>query len=137
MKLQGVNTVLSALKKRQETIKQVTKQVMRESANEILTRAKTNCKFPEFVAELSAQEEGENGWSVTTKSKESAYAEFGTGLYAKSYVPGLPESWQNMAWTFFVNGKGRTASYPFLYPAYQSVTAYVPDVLAEAIENTQ
>jgi len=135
MKLQGFDTAIAALKKRQQTIKRVTDQVMQESAQEVLVRAKSKCRFTEIASELTLQYI-DGAWQVSTQTPESAYVEFGTGLFAKRYVPSLPGSWQEMAWDFYINGKGRTPDYPYLYPAFREVTAHVMDTLAEAIENT-
>lgn len=48
----------------------------------------------------------------------AAYVEFGTGPFAAKYVPVLPKEWQDLARTFYVNGKGRLPAHPFLYPAF-------------------
>ncbi|SEA59087.1 hypothetical protein SAMN05192529_13124 [Arachidicoccus rhizosphaerae] len=133
--LKGFDTVMRALQEKQNRIKAVTDQVMKESSQEILTRAKGKCQFPEVRRELTLQYI-DGKWIVSTQTPESAYVEFGTGLFAKRYVPGLPGSWQQMAWNFYINGKGRTPSFPYLYPAYEEVTAHVMDTLAEAIEGT-
>lgn len=42
-----------------------------------------------------------------------AYIEFGTGVF----VTVAPE-WKDMAWQFYVNGKGRLHAHPYLYPAF-------------------
>lgn len=42
-----------------------------------------------------------------------AYIEFGTGVF----VTVAPE-WKDMAWQFYVNGKGRMPARPYLYPAF-------------------
>lgn len=42
-----------------------------------------------------------------------AYIEFGTGVY----VTVAPE-WRDMAWQFYVNGKGRLRAHPYMYPAF-------------------
>lgn len=42
-----------------------------------------------------------------------AYIEFGTG----AFVVVAPE-WKEMAWKFYVNGKGTLRAHPYMYPAY-------------------
>lgn len=42
-----------------------------------------------------------------------AYIEFGTGVYVK-----VADEWRDMAWQFYVNGKGRLRATPYMYPAY-------------------
>lgn len=48
-----------------------------------------------------------------------AYIEFGTGIFAASYVPTLPKEWQALAKQHFVSGKGRMKERPFLFPAIE------------------
>lgn len=45
----------------------------------------------------------------------AAYVEFGTGAYVD-----VPPEWKDMAWAFYVNGKGFMHPQPYLYPAYRS-----------------
>lgn len=45
-----------------------------------------------------------------------AYIEFGTGQSAAALVPTLPEDWQEIARSFYVNGQGRLIANPYLYP---------------------
>jgi len=42
-----------------------------------------------------------------------AYIEFGTGIHVE-----VDPEWQDIAWEFYVNGKGRLRATPYLYPAY-------------------
>lgn len=42
-----------------------------------------------------------------------AYLEFGTGVYVR-----VAPEWKDMAWQFYVNGKGRLRAYPYMYPAF-------------------
>jgi len=49
----------------------------------------------------------------------AAYIEFGTGIFAASYVPTLPPEWQKLAMQHFVSGKGRGRQHPFLFPAIE------------------
>lgn len=51
-------------------------------------------------------------------SKMAAYLEFGTGASAAGYVPSLPLKWQQIAMSYFVNGKGTLIRHPFLLPVF-------------------
>lgn len=42
-----------------------------------------------------------------------AYLEFGTGVYVT-----VADEWKDMAWQFYVNGKGRLHAHPYMYPAF-------------------
>lgn len=55
-----------------------------------------------------------------------AYIEFGTGSSAASLVPTLPAEWQEIARTFYINGKGTLIAAPYLYPNYKRFTADLP-----------
>jgi hypothetical protein len=48
----------------------------------------------------------------------AVYIEFGTGASAAGYVPTLPKEFQEIARTYFINGKGTLIKKPFLLPAY-------------------
>lgn len=48
----------------------------------------------------------------------AVYLEFGTGASAAGYVPTLPKEFQEIARTYFINGKGTLIKKPFLLPAY-------------------
>jgi len=49
----------------------------------------------------------------------AAYLEFGTGKQAASYVPSLDPKYQELAASFYVNGKGTLRTHRFLIPAYE------------------
>lgn len=44
----------------------------------------------------------------------AAYIEFGTGAKVQ-----VPAGYEDMAWQFYVNGKGTLPPYPYLIPAYE------------------
>ena len=48
----------------------------------------------------------------------AAYVEFGTGAFVE-----VPPEWKDMAWQFYVNGKGWMQPQPYLYPAWRSGSA--------------
>lgn len=61
---------------------------------------------------------GELEASVTVQNNYAAFIEFGTGKFANSYIPNLPEDWKQLASLFrggkLVNG---IKPQPYLYPA--------------------
>lgn len=64
------------------------------------------------------QEPGRLSSTVGASADYAAYVEFGTGPYAAKYVSILPKQWQELAMTFYVNGKGRLPAHPYLYPSF-------------------
>lgn len=47
----------------------------------------------------------------------AAYIEFGTGAFIQ-----IAPEWKDLAWSFYVNGKGMLHAKPYLYPAWRKVT---------------
>lgn len=62
-----------------------------------------------------------------------AYLEFGTGSSAAGYVPTLPKEFQDMARTFYVNGKGTLIKHPFLLPAFFRAQKPFMDAMKKAL----
>lgn len=59
---------------------------------------------------------GLQGEIEVNAGKIAAYIEFGTGQSAAALVPTLPDDWQAIARSFYVNGQGRLIANPYLYP---------------------
>lgn len=78
--------------------------------------------------------ENEQGISVEVGAPYAAYVEFGTGGDASSYVPTLPQEWQDEAEQFLVNGEGKTGQHPFLYPAVLRHIEELPEAVDEEIQ---
>lgn len=66
-----------------------------------------------------------------------AYVEFGTGASAAALVPTLPDEWQAMARTFFVNGKGKLHAKPYLYPNWARYTIDFKDKVLEIVKKAK
>ena len=54
-------------------------------------------------------------YSLISKNPYSAYYEFGTGRYAENYVPTLPDDWQKLARSYYVDGSGTIPRHTFFY----------------------
>lgn len=133
MKVKGVDELIKKLRKMDETIQQETKEIIGDTAREIANQAVTNQTHAAGQRFTVGEEVFNKGYSArifvsgggpgTAKAPSygnlAAYREFGTGLSAKEYVPTLPKEWQDLAMSFYVNGKGTLVKRPFLYPAYQ------------------
>ena len=60
-----------------------------------------------------------NGFSIVVRQNTlpiGAYYEFGTGVFVQ-----VADEWKDLAWQFYVNGKGMLPAAPYLYPAYTKV----------------
>jgi len=59
-----------------------------------------------------------------------AYVEFGTG----TYVVVAPE-WKDLAWQFYVNGKGKLHAAPYMYPAFVKGRKLYVEVLEKKLNS--
>lgn len=60
-------------------------------------------------------------YNLTARVNYAPYVEFGTGPYAKDYVPQLPPDWQEYAKDFRTRKPGHTRQQPFFYPSVNKV----------------
>ncbi len=74
-------------------------------------------------------------WEVASNANYSAYVEFGTGVYAASYVPTLPKEIQEYARQFYVNGKGTIPARPFLFNSFLEERVQLVKRIKEIIKN--
>ena len=93
-------------------------QITHATATQIADQAKANA--PRANAEINiaqtinVSKESHLFYTVNVNAVPiAAYLEFGTG----AFVEVAPE-WKDLAWEFYVNGKGRLHPQPYLYPAY-------------------
>ena len=98
------------------------------TANEIATEAMRNVpvNYGKIKQSINVRQDSELKFSVFVNAVPiAAYVEFGTG----AFVEVAPE-WKDMAWEFYVNGKGKLSPRPYLYPAYRrGVEQYEKDLI--------
>ncbi|SMC45755.1 hypothetical protein [Pedobacter africanus] len=71
---------------------------------------------PPEVVQLISRSVINNGLTAVINQNSlpmGAYIEFGTGGHVK-----VADEWRDMAWQFYVNGKGRLRAHPYMYPAF-------------------
>lgn len=124
VKVTGVKPLMRGLDNYMKSSKTAANNNINRVMKDIARQAKSNLPKPlkSVSGSISVTFESVNSnvtsFEVLVSYATAAYIEFGTGNYAATYVPGLPEEWQAYAKTFFINGKGRTPATPFLYPAW-------------------
>lgn len=65
---------------------------------------------------INDQKEGKLFYTINANLVPiAAYVEFGTGARVQ-----VAEEWKDLAWQFYVNGKGYLPPTPYLYPAWKS-----------------
>jgi hypothetical protein len=72
----------------------------------------------------------DNGYRIWVDAgKLGAYIEFGTGEYAKDTLEDYNKEWRDLAYDFFVNGKGKLPARPYMYPSWVKNTTGLKDRL--------
>lgn len=118
--IQGLNELLSKLAAFGDGVDSFVKAEISGIGFQIEADAKERASaipdIPAEVKQMISHTIGNNGYAVSINQNAlpiGAYIEFGTGIY----VTVAPE-WKDMAWRFYVNGKGRMQAHPYLYPAF-------------------
>lgn len=120
-RLQGVTGTINKLRKFGSIGENRIRIISQTIANEIADDAKS--RISSYPGEIGGKIASSivtaptnDGLTWTVKVGEtpmSAYIEFGTGIFVE-----VPKGWEDIAWSFYVNGKGYTRPYPYFYPAY-------------------
>lgn len=138
MRVRGLKETLARLHDFGEQGKNRIKQITAVNGQEIATKAAQN-----LSAYTDVDPNGSIGQSINAKSEDNgyktvisvnqlpmgAYIEFGTGTYVE-----VADEWKDIAWQFYVNGKGQLHPHPFFYPAFnEGRDRYLQD-LKDALE---
>jgi Bacteriophage protein of unknown function (DUF646). len=122
MRVEGVRETLAKLNQFGTKGKTRIRQITAVNGQEIATKAAQN-----LSAYSDVDETGTIGQSINARSDENgfksiisvnqvpmgAYIEFGTGTYVE-----VAEEWKNIAWQFYINGRGQMHPHPYFYPAF-------------------
>ena len=127
MKLEGLDELQNKLKNIAKVSEQKVADIVKANAVEMSADAKR--RAPQVYKYNGGGEQPTNGeinqsiattqdsklkWMVSVNSKMGAYAEFGTGAFVD-----VPAGWEDIAWSYYVNGKGLMLPTPYFYPAYR------------------
>ena len=127
MKLKGANKLKVKLNKISKDSEKVVGDIVRVNANEIASEAGRNAPkmfktksggFPtngEINQSIATDRVSNLEYKVSVNSVMGAYAEFGTGAYIK-----IPPGWEDIAWSYYVNGKGMIMPTPYFIPAFRA-----------------
>jgi len=127
MKLKGVNQLKVKLSKMSKDSEKKVGDIIKDNAYEIADEAMKNAPrliktkgggfnpdgqinqsiFTDRVSNLE--------YTVSVNSVMGAYAEFGTGAYIS-----IPKGWEDIAWSYYVNGKGMIMPTPYFIPAFRA-----------------
>lgn len=135
-KIKNLERILKKIESDKGAVQQLVKMTLADTAQTIALAAKDEAPkdFGKLKQSITAKQGGDYLWYINVNlglAPYAAYVEFGTGGFAASYVPTLPESWQTLAWEF----KGENDPFkpmeqrPFLYPALMFGRQYLRDEL--------
>lgn len=116
MKVSGLDKTLRKLAKFGEEADRKVIAVTMITAQEIATDAaqRAPVDMGKLRQSVNASQETPYRWWVSVNVKYAPYIEFGTGTNVE-----VPQEWKELAWSYYVNGKGFMHPKPFLYPAYR------------------
>jgi hypothetical protein len=141
MGIKGLDTALAALEKKFNAYERAVYKVIEETGVGIKTDAASNAAGIGFFdnngnwVQLNGDVKGNvfdsgKGYRIWVDAgKIGAYIEFGTGEYAKWTIGLYDQEWRDMAYEFYVNGKGKLPARPYMYPAYIKNTTGLRDRL--------
>jgi len=142
MKLKGGNKFKAKLKDISKDSRRKVGDIVRVNANEIASDAGSNAPkmfkteaggFPtngEINQSIDTDKVTELEYRVSVNSVMGAYAEFGTGAYIK-----IPNGWEDVAWHYYVNGKGMIMPTPYFIPAFRAGKERVKKDLNKYLNN--
>lgn len=112
-------------------IKNATNQIINEldaemgaSIEEMSTKAKQKAPVDTGLlrSRITVLKEDKFKYRLVDNARYAAYVEFGTGPFAKEYVPTLDKEWKQYASSFKTNRPGgHTPAQPFFYPSVREV----------------
>jgi hypothetical protein len=121
-KITGID---SSLKKIKDNYKAATLEIDAEMAaisENIVTTAKQllPAQYGQLRSSIKARKNKDFAYTIGSNLYYSPYIEFGTGPWAKKYVPTLEKEWQDYALTFKKTHPGNSYQHPYLYPSFRS-----------------
>lgn len=110
-----INTTSRNLERYRDEIVKKVKNLVFDSITEVEIMATRQA--PNFISiDKKFSDGGLTGEvGVMGDNPMAAYIEFGTGLYAAELLKDYPEWIRNIAWEFYVNGRGTLQSSPYLF----------------------
>ena len=127
MKLKGANKLKVKLDKMSKDSEKKVSDIIKDNAHEIayeamekaprLLKTKGGGFHPngEINQSIATDRVSNLEYTVSVNSVMGAYAEFGTGAYIK-----IPPGWEDIAWSYYVDGKGMIMPTPYFIPAFRA-----------------
>lgn len=145
--ISGTKEVLDNLKKFGESGDKAIKRTLNATSNFISTKASSNAQaltgyryagkpvnadenFYQISRSINNEKINDYSYKVYQNSVIGAYVEFGTGAYVD-----VPMGWNDVAWSYYVNGKGYMSAQPYFIPAVKDGEKYLQEQMKNALED--
>ena len=121
-KLIGIDASLKKIKDNYNAATQEIDAEMAAISENIVTTSKQllPAQYGQLRASLKMKKNKDFAYTIGSNLYYAPYIEFGTGPYAKKYVPTIDKEWQDYALTFKKEVPGNSFQYPYLYPSFRS-----------------
>lgn len=118
----GLESSLKKIKDNYESAAQEIDAEMAAITESMITTSKQllPAEYGTLRASLRVKKNKNFSYTLGTNIEYSPYIEFGTGPFAKKYVPTLEKEWQDYALTFKKSKPGNTYQIPYFYPSIRS-----------------
>lgn len=117
VRVKGAQELIKKLKNYGKDAESKIESITAITAQEIATDAASNApaNYGKLRQSINATKENKMLYNVNVNAVPiGAYVEFGTGAKVD-----VPDEWKDLAWQFYVNGKGYLPPTPYLYPAFR------------------
>ena len=132
IRVEGAQEIIKQLKKFGKDAEDKIESITAITAQEIATDAASNApaNYGKLRQSINSSKENKMLYNVNVNAVPiGAYVEFGTGAKVD-----VPDEWKDLAWQFYVNGKGYLPPTPYLYPAYRKGRAQYEKDLQDLLD---
>lgn len=121
-KLIGIDSSLKKIKDNYNVATQEIDAEMAAISESIITTSKQllPAQYGQLRSSLRVKKNKDFAYTLGSNLYYAPYVEFGTGPFAKKYVPTLEKDWQDYAITFKKTIPGDSMQHPYLYPSFRS-----------------
>jgi len=128
--INNLNKAISDIKKAAEAALEKADEALEQGIKDIVAQSKSyapdDIKGNPIANGISYSKNGLLDYTYVSQNPYSAYFEFGTGRYAREYLPKLENEWQELASKYIVNRKGTIPEISFIYP---SIKKELPNII--------
>lgn len=135
--VKGVNDVFRSFRRYEREVGRTIKDTVKEFMEKVMADAMANLpqgsQYLRSSYRIEVTDSGYTAW-VYSDDELAAYVEFGTGVWARTYLSGKPVEMVREAIKFYINGKGTMFAQPYLFPAYYKYVGWFEPELKQRLD---